>query len=200
MIRALLALLLLTGCGGGDRVAEAERLIELLELQPGMTVGEIGAGNGEMAVIFAKALGPAGRLYATEIEASKREDIEAAATVAGLENISVLEAGQTSANLAISCCDVIYLRRVYHHFTDAGAINQSIFQALKPGGRLAVIDFEEHSLLPKPEGVDKSRPGHGVPTDLLIEELEAAGFVIEEKITEWPGDGYCVIARKPADI
>jgi predicted methyltransferase len=200
MIRFLLGVLLLICCccGGRDRVAEAQQLLTLLDLEPDVTVGEIGAGSGKMAVVFATAIGPTGRLYATEIEQSKRDGINAAAAAAGLENITVLEAGLVSANLAAECCDVIYLRRVYHHFTDAAAMNRSIFDALKPGGRLAVIDFEERSMLPKPEGVDESRPGHGVPTDLLISELKATGFVVEQRIDEWPGDGYCVIARKPA--
>ncbi len=199
-MRRLLALLLLVGCacGGDDRVAEAEKLIALLNLEPGATVGEIGAGNGEMAVVFATVIGPTGRLYATEIEQSKRDDVSAVVADAGLDNVTVLEARLSSANLPAKCCDVVYLRRVYHHFTDAGAINQSIFNSLKPGGRLAVIDFEERSLLPKPEGVADSRPGHGVPTDLLISELEDAGFSIEQRIDEWPNDGYCVIARKLA--
>lgn len=200
-MRGLLVLALLACCccgGGGDRVAEAERLVALLDLSSGATVGEIGAGNGEMAVVVATAIGPAGMLYATELEQSKRDDISAAVADAGLSNVTVLEAGLTSATLPEECCDAVYLRRVYHHFTDADVVNTSLFDALRPGGRLAVIDFEERPLLPKPEGVDESRPGHGVPTDLLIAELEAAGFVIEQRIDEWPGNGYCVIARKPA--
>lgn len=196
-MRACLAFLLfLAACGGGDRAVEAQRLIALLDLQPGATVAEIGAGAGEMAVIFAKAIGPEGRLYATEIEQSKRQTIAEAAANAGLGNVTVLEAGTSSANLPESCCDAVYMRRVYHHFTDAPAINRSIFSALKPDGLLAVIDFEERSLLPRPEGVDASRPGHGVPKAVLISELEAAGFVVEQRIDDWPGDGYCVIARK----
>jgi len=104
-----------------------------------MTVAEIGAGYGRLAVRVARHLGPSGRLFATEIEAEKRNAIQSAATAAGLANIAVIQAGQHSTRLPDDCCDLIFMRRVYHHLDDA--INKSLYSSLRPGGRLVIIDF-----------------------------------------------------------
>jgi hypothetical protein len=57
--------------------------------------------------------------------------------------VTVIEGAAASANLPAACCDAIFLRHVYHHLGDYGAFNKSLQSALKPGGRLAIIDFEE---------------------------------------------------------
>lgn len=168
---------------------EADRLTLLLELRPGMTVAEIGAGKGGLAVRLARRLGPAGRLYATEIEAHKLQAIRSAAAADGLANITVLEAGEHSANLADSCCDAIYMRRVYHHLTDPSAINKTLYAALRPGGRLAVIDFLS------PRWLFFLR--HGIPPDVVVGRITSAGFSLDRRIEGWSPIDYCLVFRKP---
>lgn len=176
--------------------SEAERLVEVLALQPGMTVAEVGAGDGAMAVDVARRLG-SGAFYATEIEQAKVDRIAEAGRSAGLERITAMRGEAAATGLPAECCDAIYMRRVYHHFTDAAAMNRSLFEALKPGGRLAVVDFPPNNTWRRPSGVSHSRGGHGMPADLLIKELEAAGFRFEQRIDDWTGREYCVIVTKP---
>lgn len=172
---------------GLDR--EVSRLASLVELRPGMTVAEIGAGKGRMAVLVARRLGPSGRLYATEIEAAKLDAIRGAAAAAGLTNITVLEAGEHAANLPDACCDVIYMRRVYHHFTDAAAIDKTLYAALRPGGRLAIIDFLT------PRWIFWTR--HGIASDVVLAQLTPAGFTLERRVNGWSPIDYClVLVRK----
>ncbi len=173
---------------GLDR--EVARLAALVELRAGMTVAEIGAGGGHMAVRMARRLGPSGRLYATEIEAGKRDAIRSAAAAAGLANIAVLEAGERTAGLPDACCDLIYMRRVYHHFTDPASINQTLYAALRPGGRLAIIDFLS------PRWMFWLR--HGIPPDVLLGQVTVAGFVFERRVQGWSPIDYCFMFRKPA--
>lgn len=168
--------------------AEVSRLAFLVELRPGTTVADIGAGNGRMAVRVARRLGPSGRLYATEIEAGKLAAIRKAAAAAGVVNVAVLEAGERSTRLPDACCDVIYLRRVYHHLTDAAAINQSLYAALRPDGRLAVIDMLSPRWL--------FFLHHGIPADVVVSQLTAAGFVLDRRIVAWSPIDYCLIFRK----
>ena len=96
--------------------------------------------------------------------------------------------------LPANCCDAIVLRRVYHHLTDAAAIDASLLRALRPGGVLAVIDFP-----PLVSGVWPLN--HGVDAARVTEEVVASGFQPVQVIKEWPGRGplasYCAVFRKP---
>ena len=190
----------------GDAAAEIDRLVALLQLSPGMTVAEIGAGAGEMTVHMAETLGSASTVYATELNPERLDQIREKVRDKGLDHVTILEAGKAETNLPAECCDAIFMSKVYHHFTDPEAINRSLYDSLKPGGALAVIDFEPDAWnfwLPHPEGVPEDRGGHGAPRSLVAKELEATGFEIEEQISDWwprPFGRFCVVARKPAAL
>ena len=186
-----------------DPASETESLVTVLALEPGMTVAEIGAGDGEMTVLMAQRLGPDGRMYTTEMGASKQEEIREAVEDAALSNVTVLEAAERSTNLPEACCDAIFMRKVYHHITDPGPFAVSLFDSLRPGGRLAVIDFQPKgwtTVLPDVTGVPENRGGHGMPMDLLVEELTGAGFEIERSMEDWSRSDYCVVARRPIEL
>ncbi len=169
---------------------EVDRLVSLTRTRPGMAVAEIGAGQGGMAVRMVRRLGASGRLSATEIEAEKLSAIRSAAVAAGLANVTVLQVGEHSTNLPEACCDVIYMRRVYHHLTDPAAIGKSLHAALRPGGRLAVIDLR----------TPRSRflPSHGVAPEVVIAQLTSAGFTLDQPVGRWSLIDYCLVFRKAA--
>lgn len=169
---------------------EVQRLAATLDLKPGMTVAEIGAGRGRMAVRVARRLGPGGRLYATEIEAGKLEAIRQAALNAGVDNLETIAGAAEAAGLPGACCDVIYMRRVYHHFDQPAAMNRALYAALKPGGRLAVIDFLS------PRWLFFLR--HGIPRQTVSDQVIKAGFTIERTIERWAPASYLLLFRKPA--
>ena len=60
---------------------------------------------------------------------------------AGLKNVTVVDGTAGRTNLPEQCCDAIFMRDVYHHFTDPAAMNASVLASLKPGGMLGVLDF-----------------------------------------------------------
>jgi ubiquinone/menaquinone biosynthesis C-methylase UbiE len=165
--------------------SEAPRLFELLELQPGMTVGEIGAGRGEMTIEMAKRVGPGGRVYSTELDPARLADIRAAITREGLTNVVVITAGERSTNLPAECCDAIFMRDVYHHITAPEEIARSLAASLKPGGRMAIIDFEPQAGSALPEGVPANRGGHGVPPEIVAAEISAAGPSVVRTFPGW---------------
>ena len=167
---------------------QTSRLASISELRAGMTAAEIGAGGGRMAVLLARHLGPSGRLLATEIENDKLDAIRKTAAAAGLTNIEVLKAGEHATNLPDACCDVIYMRRVYHHLADAPAINKSIHSALRPGGRLAVVDFLS------PRWLFPAR--HGISSEAVIRQVTSSGFGLERRFDYWSLMDYCLIFRR----
>ena len=120
---------------------EMPELVKLFELKPGMTVADVGAGFGAWTMQFSKVVGPAGRVIATDIGAPQLAALRDSVKREALTNVTVIEAATDATNLPAGCCDAILIRDAYHHLTQPAAIVKSLAAALKPGGRLAVIDF-----------------------------------------------------------
>uniref|UniRef100_B8HML5 Methyltransferase type 11 n=1 Tax=Cyanothece sp. (strain PCC 7425 / ATCC 29141) TaxID=395961 RepID=B8HML5_CYAP4 len=180
---------------------EAERLGELLNLKPGAIVAEIGAGNGDMAVRIAKQIQPGGLLYATELDTEELERIRANVSKHGLTNVQVIQGAVDGTGLPEDCCNAIFMRHVYHHFSLPEQMNDSMGQALRPGALLAVIDFPPDWLLSTfapLNYVPANRGGHGIRHELLVEELNRDGFKFVQLINGWDGNQYLVLVRKAA--
>jgi len=200
VLTLLCGALVLAACHGQaqERKKDADKLAALLNWQPGSVAAEIGAGDGVMTLEAAERVGPTGRVYTTELEPDKLAKLQS--LVGEHKNIIAVKAGQAETNLPPACCDSIFMRRVYHHFTDPEKEDASLFQSLKPGGLLAVIDFPpnegpgDHNL---PKGVPRNRGGHGMPKQLLIDELTAAGFQVVATPSDWTAPDYCVVFKKP---
>jgi predicted methyltransferase len=178
---------------------DVPQLIGVLGLRPGLAVADIGAGSGAMVQVLATRLGPTSRIYATDVAVPQ---LEALRTTAAREqlNVTVVEGGERTTNLPDACCEAIYMRDVYHHFTMPSDINRSLFTALKPGGRLAVTDFEPAPGSRLPDGVPANRGGHGIRANILIEEVTMAGFTHDRTISHWPepdGEYFLVLFGKP---
>jgi ubiquinone/menaquinone biosynthesis C-methylase UbiE len=177
---------------------EGARLAQLMNWQPGQTIAEIGAGEGEMSFYAASKVGPNGKVYTTELDDKKLAHLKEEVSDRKLQNVEVVKAGPVDTDLPDGCCNDIFMRRVYHHFKDPAQTDAAIFRDLKPGGLLAVIDFPPRPGLPPIEGAPKTHgTGHGIAKSMLIRELKSVGFEIVEQSPNWPEGDYCVIARKP---
>jgi ubiquinone/menaquinone biosynthesis C-methylase UbiE len=181
---------------------EVPQLAEVLTLKPGMTVADVGSGGGAMAVAIAKWLGPGGRVFATDVRAAQLDEIKAAVARDGLSNVVVVEGTALSTNLPSECCDAIFLRDVYHHLTNPRDIDASLLAALKPAGRLAIMDFPPEPGSSVPDGVPQNRGGHGVPASIIVSELTQSGFRHLTTMSRWlPDDDrtqlFLVLFEKP---
>jgi ubiquinone/menaquinone biosynthesis C-methylase UbiE len=205
-----LALLLVASTGAqqtaltDEQIQTAERevpeLVKLFRLQPGMAVADVGAGFGAWTVRFAKAVGTSGHVYATDIGAKQLASLRDYTTREGLRNVTVIEGAVDTTNLSPQCCDAILIRDAYHHLTQPQSIVKSLAAALKPGGRLAVIDFPPRPNSQIPDGVPADRRGHGVPPEIVEREV---GEVLtrEQTVAKWGQNGpsplYLILFRKP---
>lgn len=197
---AMLLSLACAGCGNwtgfGFRADSPEmpRLKQVLTLESGRVVADVGAGKGGLTFALAREVGPNGHVYSTEIDSGRLQALRAAVVDAKLDNVTLVQAQANETGLPPNCCDAIVLRRVYHHLTEPLEIHTSLLRSLRPGGVLAVIDF------PPPFFLGRSELG--VPAKSVIDEVTSRGFELVRLIDDWPGRGplasYCALFRKPS--
>jgi protein-L-isoaspartate O-methyltransferase len=175
----------------GDREREVDRLARLLDLEAGDSVADIGAGDGWLSLEVAEVVGSRGHVFATELSAALRDDIREAVARAGLDNVTVVEAGEHETNLPAGCCDAIFMRRVYHHLADAPALNASLHESLKPGGSLAIVEREFTGIMSPFRGWP-----HWTDDAQVVSEVTATGLM-HVTTDDWPGVGnYVAVFRK----
>ena len=180
----------------GDAAEEVKRLAELMGWKAGTVVADIGAGDGRFTFAALERVGAAGKVYATEIDAKKVAELKEEVARRKLGNVVVVKSKEADTNLPTACCDAIFLRRVYHHLTKPAEFDANLVRSLKPGGRLAIIDFPARAGLDPVEGVPSNRGGHGIPQRIVVEELTAAGLQMEKIVNDWPENDYCVLFVK----
>jgi ubiquinone/menaquinone biosynthesis C-methylase UbiE len=140
-------------------------------------------------------------VYATDNGAAQLAALRDAVKRDGLTNVTVVEGATDTTNLPAACCDAILIRDAYHHLTQPEPIVKSLAAALKPGGRLAVIDFPPRPKSDVPSGVPADRLGHGVPPEVV--QREVGGVLTHVRtISTWAPDSqpaalYLVLFRKP---
>lgn len=180
-----------------DAADEMKRLSALMKWKPGTIVADIGAGDGRYAFAAAQLVGGSGKVFATEIDREKLASLRSEVAKRRPANVLIIESKEADTNLPAACCDAIFLRRVYHHLTKPAEFDAALLRSLKPGGRLAIIDFPARSGLDPVEGVPANRGGHGIPQKVVIDELTSAGLQWVKTVNDWPADDYCLLfARK----
>ena len=173
----------------------AERIFEAVGLKAGLTICEMGAGDGELTIAAAKIAGADGKVYTSELGENRLKALAEKVVASGLSQISVVRGDANKTNFPDGTCDVIFMRSVYHHFAVPEAMNTSIFVAMKPGGRVAVVDFTPPKEAPTP--AERGNDGmHGVMPEAVSQELKAAGFaVLSADFTDTRG--FIVVAERP---
>jgi ubiquinone/menaquinone biosynthesis C-methylase UbiE len=179
-----------------DAAGEIKRLALLMEWKLGTVVADIGAGDGRYSFAAVEHVGASGRVIATEIDAEKIVALKAEVKKRNLQNVIVVESAEADTNLPAECCDAIFLRRVYHHLTKPAEFDVKLVRSLKPGGRLAIIEFPPRRGLEPVEGVPSNRGGHGIPQKIVVDELTATGLYVEKIVNDWPEDSYCILFVK----
>lgn len=182
--------------GDPDRV-ERQKPVELLQaigVTPGQTIGDIGTGVGFMLPYMADAIGPSGRVYAEDIQDDFLEKAQAVAAEHGLKNISFVKGDPNDVKLPENSLDLALILDVYHHINYPEATMASVYKAVKPGGRLAVIDFyrsREHPSMSEERLKNHIR----LDRDGFKAEIEAGGFNFDRTFDHLPHQ-YVLIFRK----
>lgn len=153
-----------------DEWQKPQEVVEKLGLKPGDIVADLGAGSGHFALRLARAVGPAGKVYAVDIDSQLLEYLARRAKDERLENIQTVLADPHDPKLLPSSVDMIFICNTLHHISDRPKYYRLLARALKPGGRLVNIDFHKRPLPVGPPVEMK------ISKEAMIREVRSAGF------------------------
>lgn len=148
-----------------DRAGEATEVMNRAGVKPGMTVADIGAGEGYYTIRLAARVGPKGRVLAQDIVPDVRDALAERVTRERLDNVSVKLGKPDSPELPLGSFDRIFLVHMYHEITSPYAFLWNLRPAVKAGGRVIVVD------------ANRPTNRHGTPPRLLECEFAAVGYV-----------------------
>ena len=128
-----------------ERIQEEEpdRMLASLEIQPGSVVADVGAGVGYHAWRLSRIVGPAGRVIAEDIQEEMIRMLKQNIEKQGLLNVDMVLGTPTDPKLPQSAVDLVLMVDVYHEFSDPVAMMTKIRRALKPGGRVVLVEFRK---------------------------------------------------------
>jgi ubiquinone/menaquinone biosynthesis C-methylase UbiE len=151
-------------------------ILDALNIEPGMSIADIGAGTGLFTRAFSYQTGPQGKVYAVDIAQNFINEIIRQAKQAGADNVTGIVNSHTDTGLQTESIDLAFVCDTYHHFEYPRAMLRSIHTALRPGGSLVIIDFR------KIEGVSSSWVMNHTRADrdVVIDEVESEGFQLVE--------------------
>ncbi len=147
-----------------ERAGEAARVMQLLGIQPGMAVADIGAGSGYYTVRLAQRVGPAGRVFAEDIMPDYLAGLQRRVAAEKLGNVTLALGEAHDPRLPPASVDVALLVHMYHEIDQPFGLLANLLPALRPGGRVAILDANRATLQ------------HGTPPALLECELRAVGY------------------------
>ncbi len=158
--------------------AAREEVIKACEIQAGERIADVGAGTGFYSRLFAKKTGWDGWVYSVDIAPKFLQHIAARATEDRIENLTTVLGTDVSIRLPPESVDLVFICDTYHHFEKPEESLASIFRALKPGGRLVLIDFNR---IP---GVSREfLIGHvRANKETFRDEVIAAGFDFKDEV------------------
>lgn len=151
-----------------DEWQKPDEVVRALALTPAMTVADVGAGTGYFAVRLARAV-PQGQVLATDIEPDMVRYLDERAKKEALPNLRGVSATASASGLAANSVDAILIVDVWHHIADRAAYARDLAAALRPGGRLLIVDFRRDATRGPP-------PEMRLAPEAIIADLVAAGF------------------------
>lgn len=155
-----------------------ESIVTHLDLEPGMVVADVGAGTGLFTRLIAPKVGPEGKVYAVDIAKPFVDHTVMSCHVRGMKQVEGIVCSQDDAKLPPNSVDVVFLCDTYHHFEYPAKTMKSIHEALKPEGRLYLLDFERIEGKSSDWILGHVRAGK----EVFQSEVEAAGFELEEEL------------------
>lgn len=176
---------------GPDRDAwqRPGRIMDALGIADGSVVADLGAGGGWFTIRLARRVGPNGLVYAEDVQRAMIESIDRRVQREGLRNVRMVLGRDDDPRLAAETLDAALMVDAYHEVQDRVTFLRNVRKALRPRGRLGIVDFRKDGLGPGPPLDDRIEP------TAVIADAEAAGFRLLERDDALPFQYLLVFGR-----
>jgi predicted methyltransferase len=173
-----------------DLEENPDRAIDVLKLEKGSTVADVGAGSGYMTVKLAKKVGPQGKVYATDIQQGMIDLLSKRLAKGKITNVAAVLGTQDDPRLPPDALDLVLMVDVYHELSQPQVMLRHILASLKPGGRLVLLEYR------KEDPDIPIRPEHKMSVADAKLEVEAEGFKLIRTNEDLPRQ-HILIFTKP---
>ena len=173
-----------------EKFEQPEKVLDALNIRPGMTVADVGAGNGYFTLRLARRVKDTGRVFAVDIQPAMLDLLKKSRDRAGLKNIELVLGTETDADLPPAAVDLALLVDVYHEFQRPEEMITTIRAALKPEGVLVLVEYrgEDPSVPIKPE--------HKMTVEQVLREIEPMGFRLRKKLDFLPWQHIFIFEKR----
>ena len=165
------------------------QLLKNLAVQPGTAIADIGAGSGYHSTLLSKMVGT-GKVYAVDVEPEMIAYLKNRIKLEGYKNIIPVLSTEQKVSLPANSIDIMLLVDVYHEFSFPYEMTLSMLEALKPSGKLVLVEFRAED----PNVPIKTI--HKMSERQAVKEFKASGFLFEKNMSNLPWQ-HCLIFRKP---
>lgn len=170
------------GWQGADWLERSEReqeespdvAVRLLQIPQGASVADIGAGSGYITLLLSAAVGPTGRVFANDLQPQMIEILRRRLASQNVTNVTLVQGSVDDPNLPPASVDLALMVDVYHELSRPQAMLQKLRTALKPGGRLALLEYR------KEDPAIPIKFEHKMSIQEAKAELEAEGFKLSK--------------------
>jgi ubiquinone/menaquinone biosynthesis C-methylase UbiE len=168
--------------------SKAEDILKTLNIQPGQTIADIGSGGGFFTFLFSHIVGENGTVNAIDTNQDFLDYINSQAAENGLTNIKTVLVTEESILIPHHSVDLVFVRNVYHHLQNRVQYFTQVKHLLAPSARVSIIEYSRQGSVLS----FHRRCGHNVPQQIIVEEMNKAGYSISASFDFLPVQSFTI--------
>jgi predicted methyltransferase len=161
--------------GRRDEWQNVEGIFAAMQVKPGAVVGDVGAGDGYFTMRLAEAIGARGRVYAVDVNPAQLVRLRTRVDEAGLKNVEIVQGDLGDPKLPAGTLDAALIVNAYHEMSEYASMLGKIKAALKPDGRLVIVEPISEARRHRPRA--EQTKNHEISLELVLADAREAGFV-----------------------
>ena len=168
-----------------------DQIIEAIALNPGQSIADIGAGGGYFSLRFAKIVGQEGKVYAVDTSPHFLKFIKKSAEDEGLNNVIPTLVSEDRLDIPEKSLDFIFMRNVTHHVPNRVKYFRNLRCFLKTDSKIIIIEYKRSKF-----SIFRGTFGHHVPKEIIIQEVEEAGYLLEKEFDFLPEQHFTIYSKQ----